>query len=126
MKKLHKFAQFLNEKVEKPTNEIEKDAKKVASEMFDKVGNPSFEYSDGIPTNITFQITEKDYAIDYGEILSMEYSENVLKKRAYKVELKFQKKYEEKKSEKIKYLIKFKLKLTKNTPKVKKDKKAKK
>jgi len=116
MEKLYKFEQFLNEKMEDSTaKEIEKDAKKTASEMFDKVGNPKFEYKDGKPTYIVFEITEKDYGISYGETLSMEYSDNVLKKRAYKVELKFKKKYEEKKSEKSsKYFIRFKIKLTKN------------
>jgi len=115
MEKLYKFDKFLNEKMEVSiSNEVEKDAKKTASEMFDKVGNPKFEYKDGKPTYIVFEITETDYGISYGESLSMEYSENVLKKRAYKVELKYKKKYEEKKSEKSsKYFIRFKIKLTK-------------
>lgn len=116
MEKLYKFEQFLNEKMEDSiAKEIEKDAKKTASEMFDKVRNPKFEYKDGTPTYLVFEITEKDFGISYDtDTLSMEYSENVLKKRAYKVELKFKKKYEEKKSENSsKYFIRFKIKLTK-------------
>ena len=95
--------------------EIEKDAKKTASEMFDKVRNPKFEYKDGTTTYLVFEITEKDFGISYGT-LSMEYSDNVLKKRAYKVELKFKKKYEEKKSENSsKYFIRIRFPIIMNT-----------
>lgn len=125
MKKLYKFTDFVNEKKdiqnteksdkpnEKVVKEIERDAKKIATEMFDKTRNLIFEYIDGLPSAMIFYITDKDYNLDYKEILSIDYSENVLKKRSYKVELKYQKKNEEKISEKvIKYSIKFKIKLT--------------
>jgi hypothetical protein len=118
MEKLHKFTQFLNEKkeVEKTgKKEIEKDAKKIISQIFDKTRNVQFEYTDGLPSYILFDVTEKDYSLEYDQALSMEYSEAVLKKRTFKVELKFQKKKEEKKSVKSsKYLMKFKIKLTKS------------
>lgn len=120
MKKLYRFDQFVNEKQEPKEKskdaikkEIEKDAKKVASEMFDKTRNVEFEYKDGLPSAIQFEITEVDYKLDYDQVLSMDYSENVLKKRAYKVDLKFAKKREEKVSDKVtKYIMKFNIRLT--------------
>lgn len=127
MKKLYKFSEFLNEKSETGKSkeqikkEIEKDARKIASEMFDKTKNLQFEYKDGLPSAVIFEVTEKDYRLDYNEILAMDYSENVLKKRAYKVELKFKNKKEEKVSDTVsKYIMKFSIKLTK-TDKVKFD-----
>ncbi len=118
MKKLYNFSQFLNEgneSVDKAKKEIEKDAKKLASEMFDKTRNLQFDYKDGLPNAIAFEVTEKDYKLDYDQTLAMEYSENVLKKRSYKVELNFKKKNVEKFSGKVsKYKIKFGIKLTKS------------
>jgi len=120
MKKLYKFSQFLNEKNEleggdKAKKEIERDVKKLASEMFDKTRNLHFDYKDGLPSAVIFEVTEKDYKLDYDEVLAMEYSENVLKKRSYKVELKFKKKNEEKVSDTVsKYIMKFSIKLTKS------------
>jgi len=120
MKKLYKFTQFLNEKKEpeganKAKNEIERDAKKIASEMFDKTRNLHFEYKDGLPSAVIFEVSDKDYKLDYNEVLAMDYSENVLKKRAYKVGLKFSKKNEEKVSDTVsKYIMKFNIKLTKS------------
>lgn len=116
MKKLYKFSQFLNESKDSDVvkSEVEKDAKKIASEMFDKTRNLQFEYKDGMPKVVTFEVTDKDYKVDYDEVLDMEYSENVLKKRTYKVELKFKKKDIEKISDiKSKYVMKFDIKLSK-------------
>ena len=119
-KRLYKFSEFLNEKKEEKSKdsikkEIEKDAKKVATEMFDKTRNVQFDYKGDVPKSITFEVTETDYNLDYNDILSMEYSENVLKKRAYKVELKFASKKTEKVSKSSnKYIMKFNIKLTKS------------
>lgn len=110
MEKLYKYLEFLNEKKtdDKTKKEIEKDAKKVATEMFDKTGKIEFGYKNGLPSTITFDVTESDYDLSYNSILSMEYSENVLKKRAYKVELK----YKSKSENKGKYSMTFGVKLT--------------
>jgi len=118
MEKLYKFSQFLNENEggDKAKKEIEKDAKKLTSEMFDKARNLHFEYKDGLPNAVIFEVIEKDYRLDYDQVLVMDYSENVLKKRTYKVELKFKKKNEKKVSDKVsKFIMKFDVKLTKTT-----------
>lgn len=122
MNRIYDFYSFLNEKkkFEKPKEqvieEIEKDAKKVATEMFDKTRNIQFEYDkNGLPSKISFGITEVDYNLKYenGPPMFIEYSENVLKKRTYKVELTFAKKKKDKISDKnIKYTITFNIKLT--------------
>jgi len=120
MKKLYKFSQFLNENKEpengdKAKREIEKDARKLTSEMFDKTRNFQFDYKNGLPSAVIFEVTEKDYKLDYDQVLAMEYSENVLKKREYKVELKFKNKHTEKVSDTVyKYIMKFSIKLTKS------------
>jgi len=119
MKNVYSFSQFLNEKkdVKKDVKkEIEKDAKKIATEMFDRTGNLHFEYSkDGMPKSIIFNVTKKDFDLDYDQLLSIDYSENVLKKREYKVELKFNNKNVEKNGNKEKLVMKFDIKLTKSS-----------
>lgn len=118
---VHKFSDFLNEKKETKKSkeqiikEVEKDAKKVATEMFDKTKNVKFEYNkDKLPSKISFEITESDYKINYKDEKPMyiEYSKNVLNKREYKVELSFNKKSEEGSEKVKKYNISFDIKLT--------------
>lgn len=118
---VHKFSDFLNEKKETKKSkeqiikEVEKDAKKVATEMFDKTKGVKFEYKkDGLPSKISFEITESDYKINYiGEKdMFIEYSKNVLNKREYKVELSFNNKSKEVSEKAKKYEIVFDIKLT--------------
>ena len=121
MKRIYNFNSFLNEKKEtKKTKEqikkeVERDVKKVATEMFDKTKNIQFEYKDDLPKTITFEVSKKDFNLNYENEPAMfiEYSQNVLSKREYKVGLVFSKKEEQKESDKVtKYIITFNVKLT--------------
>jgi len=117
MKKIYNFELFLEAK--EYSSEIEKEVKKIISEMFAFGKNIKFsDEQEGQPKYVEFEINESDYKLKYNEDLSIEYSEGVMKKRKYYVSLKFDSKSEEKST----YTIKFKIVL-KPASEVKFDKK---
>lgn len=96
MKRLDKFNNFVNElkkeKKEKSViEEIQEEAIKVASMMFDKTGSISFTYDiEGLPNSIEFTATDVDWKLDYDEEeMKLDYSEGVMRKRRYQVSLFF-------------------------------------
>jgi len=113
MKKLKDFELFLELKKEVSDSEVEKEVKKIISEMF-AVGKGITFFGDqnGEPEYVEFEINSYDYKLDYEEDFFMEYSETVMKKRQYQVALKFKSKKNEGTEEKPKYKINFKIKIT--------------
>lgn len=97
----------------KEGNEVEKEVKKIISEMFAWTKNIKFSGNqDGEPEFVEFEIDEKDYKLGYSSELKMEYTEGVIKKRKYQVSLKFDSKSKEQENDIVyKYKIKFKIKL---------------
>lgn len=119
MKKIQNFEMFL----EASTNEVQREVKKIISEMFAVAKNIKFSGDqDGEPEFVEFQIDEKDYSVDYSKKLKMDYSEGVLAKRKYRVALKFNSKFKGGTDNKPIYYVKFKIKL-KPSSEVKTDKK---
>jgi len=111
MKKIYDFTLFLEATKEStPKNEIEKEVKKIISEMFAVGKNIKFS-GDKEPSFVEFEIDVNDYKLSYNEDLFMEYTDNVLKKRMYQVSLKFDSKSKEGVGEKVIYNIKFKINL---------------
>ena len=99
MSVLRKYKYFVNEAVDSdkevkslkdvPADVIES-AKKIASDMFDKVKKPTFEIIKGTGLVMIFAITEQDfYYIDRNEPLTLDMTEGAKKKRTYDVTLTF-------------------------------------
>lgn len=102
----------LLEKNEEGSNEVQKEAKKIISEMFAWAKNIKFSGDqDGEPEFVEFEIDEKDYKLGYSSELKMDYTEGVIKKRKYQVSLKYDSKSKEGTDEKPIYKITFKIKL---------------
>lgn len=104
-----KFKNFIVEaKKDKDAAQIETEAKKVATMMFDGTGTPKFTYDEnGLPNSIEFSVTEADYKLDYsGEEMKTDYTEGVMKKRKYKVILVYLDKYVKGSGYKIRFGIK--------------------
>ena len=109
MKKIYDFELFLEAKKETSSSEVEKEVRKIISEMFAFGKNIKFSGDqDGEPKYVEFEISQSDYKLKYTEELMMEYTEGVMKKRKYQVSLKFDTKSEEKSIYNIKFDIKLK------------------
>jgi hypothetical protein len=65
----------------------------------------------GEPEFVEFEVDKSDFKMDYDQDLFMEYSENVLKKRAHQVALSYRSKKNTGTEEKPVYTMKFKIKL---------------
>ena len=112
MKKLKDFGLFLESK-EVANSEVEKEVKKIISEMFAVGKNIHFSGDqNGEPEYVEFEVNSYDFNLDYEEAFFMEYSENILKKRMFKVSLIFDSKGVEGSMENPIYKIKFKIELT--------------
>jgi len=81
---------------------VEMEVENLISEYFDKPKNIEYDSKDGLPVSIEFEITKKDFNIEYDE-LSMEYSQEVLNKHKFEVIIN----YVEKEHEDGVYKIKF-------------------
>lgn len=99
-KKINEFFSFINEAA---VNEVQKEVKKIISEMFAVAKNIKFSGEE----SVEFEIDEGDYKIGYSQPLKMEYSEGVMKKRTHQVSLKFDSKSKEGTDNKPIYKIKF-------------------
>jgi hypothetical protein len=114
-KKIKNFGLFLESKkqIEKPvTGEVQKEVKKIISEMFAYGKNIKFAGDqNGEPEYVEFEVDVNDHKLDYDEDLCMEYSEGVLKKRKYQVYLKYNSKSKEGTKDNPVYIIRFKIKL---------------
>lgn len=109
MKKIYDFGLFLEAKKESTSSEVDKEVRKIISEMFAFGKNINFSgEQDGEPKYVEFEISESDYKLKYDKDMMMEYSEGVMKKRKYQVSLKFDSKSEEKSVYRIKFEIKLK------------------
>lgn len=109
MKRIQDFGSFLNEAV---SSEVQKEVKKIISEMFAFGKNIKFSGDqDGEPEFVEFEIDANDYKLGYGEELKMDYTEGVMKKRKYSVGLKYSSKSKAGTDEKPIYKIKFKINL---------------
>jgi hypothetical protein len=91
---------------------VQKEVKKIISEMFAYGKNIKFSGDqNGEPQYVEFEVDKNDFKMDYDQDLFMEYSENVLKKRKYKVALKYRSKKNTGTEEKPVYTMKFKINL---------------
>jgi len=109
MKRIQDFGLFLEAA---GGSEVQKEVKKIISEMFAVGKNIKFSGDqDGEPESVEFEIDEGDYKIGYSQDLKMEYSEGVLAKRKYLVSLKFSSKSKEGTDDKPIFKIRFKIKL---------------
>ena len=99
-KKINEFSSFINES---SVNEVQKEVRKIISEMFAIAKNIKFSGE----KSVEFEIDEGDYKIGYSQPLKMEYSEGVMKKRTHHVSLKFDSKSKEGTENKPTYKIKF-------------------
>lgn len=108
MKKIYDFGIFLESKNEKESSgDVKNEVKKIIFEMFAFGKNIEFSGDHkGEPKFVEFEISDSDYKLNYGkDDLFIEYSANVLKKRQFRVSLKFDSKSEGNK-------VKFKINLT--------------
>ena len=111
MKKLKDFGLFLESK-EVANSEVEKEVKKIVSEMFAVGKNIQFSGDqNGEPEYVEFEVNSYDFNLDYDEAFFMEYSENILKKRIYQVSLIFDSKSIQGSKENPIYIIRFKIEL---------------
>ena len=98
-------------KTKDTSEEVKNESRKIITEMFANPKNVIFSGDNcGEPEYVEFEIDLNDYKIDYNETLSMEYSENVMKKRKHQVSLNFDSKYKEGTNYSI-FKIKFKIDL---------------
>lgn len=111
MKKLKDFGLFLESK-EVISSDVEKEVKKIISEMFAVGKNICFSGDqNGESEYVDFEVNSNDFNLDYEEAFFMEYSENILKKRMFKVSLIFDSKSIEGSKENSIYKIKFRIEL---------------
>jgi hypothetical protein len=110
MKKLYDFEFFLESKKEGESSEVKNEVRKIVSEMFAIGKNIQFSGNqDGEPKFVQFEVDKTDYNLNYGkEDLFIEYSKNILKKRQFRVSLKF----DSKSIEDGVYKIRFQINLT--------------
>ncbi len=115
MKNIKNWESFTNRILEKNDigiNEVQKEVKKILSEMFAWAKNINFLGKNlNEPDFVEFEVDAKDFDVDYTESMKMEYSEGVLKKRKFEVSIKFHSKSKEGTSERPIYKMKFKIKL---------------
>ena len=108
MKKIYDFGIFLESKNESESpSDVKNEVRKIISEMFAFGKNIEFSGDQkGEPGFVEFEVSDSDYKLNYGkDDLFIEYSPNVLKKRQFRVSLKFASKSEGNK-------VKFKINLT--------------
>jgi len=119
------FMTFVNENkkecnTEKDVELFNKDVELLLDDMFAVVKKPKYKYDDeGYAKHVSFFIDKKDFDLKYDDVLTPEYSEGVLKKRCFDVELVF----DDKKKEDDQYCICFDIKKIKvDHSKIKEDK----
>jgi len=115
MRKIQNFGLFLEAKKEAAapvSGEVQKEVKKIISEMFAYGKNIKFAGNqNGEPQYVEFEVDKNDFKMDYDQDLFMEYSENVLKKRKYRVALKYRSKKNTGTEDKPVYTMTFKINL---------------
>lgn len=106
------FTKYLDDDMLYPAhntfNDYQQEAFKLAQRMFGFSRKVFFSDNDTI---MTFEVNEKDYALNYNDPFLFNYSVGIQNKKEYKIELSFNDKYiKEYRVDEIKYFIELKIK----------------